>query len=341
MRRALFEKSREGAGDYPNSMGDHPGSASQPRVAGAERLISRSTRSAEDATSPCSTIPRPVPPAEFHAAANRPLADSQQALKLWDETGIAAVAGWHAVKRLAIELGVTQVIESPRIKEASVSRSRSGYSIGVDRAQLISRKRFSFAHEVAHLLLDPNLVRAGRPAITSGGVSEKAVERHCEQIAAEILMPRETFKRVASRFPMALWTIPRIAAMFGTSIEATALRLAEVSSRSFVIAKVENSERLGKLAIRWARLSSGAPTELGRLPFRMGQAISESAFVERALATTRPRMGSLTRVPGFEGSLQAEAHGFGNVRRFALILVQLEQCPKSLQSRSELTLRSL
>jgi hypothetical protein len=84
-----------------------------------------------------------------------------------------------------------------------------------------ARRRFTIAHELAHAILEstgPNCPRTG-----------KELERLCDMLATEMLMPRQVFMREVGPSSHLCWRkIDFIAGQFQTSIAATALRCAEL-----------------------------------------------------------------------------------------------------------------
>ena len=131
--------------------------------------------------------------------------------------------------------GVTSV-ETGKINAEAMLLSDSagsGYKIilkDYGRKTLSSRQRFSFAHELAHLLL-----RKSGLSMASGSASKhrhtdssNPEERLCDQIAAEVLMPRADFKNAGSSEGWTLKSLGRLAAKYETSMEATAIRMVDL-----------------------------------------------------------------------------------------------------------------
>lgn len=82
-----------------------------------------------------------------------------------------------------------------------------------------SRRRFTIAHELSHAILE----KSGQNCPRTG----PELERICDILATELLMPRAEFLENAGKDPT-LDGIFRLARMFETSITATALRYAEL-----------------------------------------------------------------------------------------------------------------
>ena len=107
-----------------------------------------------------------------------------------------------------------------------------GYSIIINQKAPYERQRFSFAHELAHIMLlasEPTLGTSARYR-SSGSTTKnsKAEERLCDAIAAELLMPEERFTREVMNSGRSLEHLPQLASLFGTSLTATAIRYWEL-----------------------------------------------------------------------------------------------------------------
>lgn len=114
-----------------------------------------------------------------------------------------------------------------------IVKENGGYSIYVNSNHPITRTRFTIAHEIAHFLEDREVLDAGGEHVTSidqpvvlkrsGGVTdgeEQKREQKANQIAAEILMPKESFTKVWQESD----TVEEVAKRFGVSTSAAAIR---------------------------------------------------------------------------------------------------------------------
>ena len=95
------------------------------------------------------------------------------------------------------------------------------------------RVNFSLAHEIAHSLLDPapsgtRYFRA-HADYYGGSVATQKLERACDEIAAELLMPGPWFLEAISRRGLCAQAVPVIAGDFGVSLEAAAARIVETA----------------------------------------------------------------------------------------------------------------
>ena len=134
-------------------------------------------------------------------------------------TDLEALGDWLGVARREEDIGGA----------GQLRKNGNGYEIVYSPAQSNGRQRFTIAHELAHFILIQEL-KYTPP-------STKQVERLCDMIAAEILLP-ETHLRAA--FPDR-WTVGSIFALardFQTSVTATARRCADLAG--FTVFEVDH-----------------------------------------------------------------------------------------------------
>ena len=121
-----------------------------------------------------------------------------------------------------------------RVRMGSVlgmtTQTRTGFEISLN-SRVPMKERFTFAHEIAHTLLMP-------PDWPSDGVHRRTrtagdkLERLCDQIAAEILMPSRWAKPFVLTGRPGATSVLRMAETFKTSLQAAAVRFVELSQRS-------------------------------------------------------------------------------------------------------------
>jgi Zn-dependent peptidase ImmA (M78 family) len=132
------------------------------------------------------------------------------------------------VKRIADDLGIA-VLELDTMpvgasgKLFQDKKSSSGWSIGVNKSDTSTRKRFTIAHELSHFLLHRNYISNGvlddvlyRSEHLSG-----AQETEANKFAADILMPYTLLQAAASR----AINVDDLARTFGVSPQAMSIRL--------------------------------------------------------------------------------------------------------------------
>ena len=110
-----------------------------------------------------------------------------------------------------------------------------GYSIVISENAPRTRQRYSFAHELAHIMLletEPSapvhehLTRYRTSS--SPAKAQKAEERLCDAIAAELLMPEGMFTATMVEYGPSLQHLPEMANLYNTSLTATAIRYWEL-----------------------------------------------------------------------------------------------------------------
>jgi hypothetical protein len=134
---------------------------------------------------------------------------------------------------LAANWGVVSVEHRQISSDAMLVPSAAGYKVVLKEATSAGekvRQRFSFAHELGHLLLQ----RTGRgdgsesKAMHRGRGNSDGEERLCDKLAAEILMPRTAFVADASETRWSLGSLGSLARLYNTSVTATARRMVDL-----------------------------------------------------------------------------------------------------------------
>lgn len=121
---------------------------------------------------------------------------------------------------LANRLGVSKIIEEPLAFEGGLFQLPHGeLVIKLNAKSPLARKRFTLAHEIGHLLF-------GKPGLRSSCGDDPDLERACDSIAAELLMPTED----ATAFIQSLGQpspekLKIIASKYAVSVHAAAVRV--------------------------------------------------------------------------------------------------------------------
>lgn len=126
------------------------------------------------------------------------------------------------------KLGVQRWVTDDLPFAGELRRDGSHLEIAVSAHFSEQRKRFTIAHELGHAFFEttgPNPPRTGAE-----------LERLCDLIAVELLMPRSTFEDAAVELGFSLNTIQRLSRRFNTSMETTALRLADIKTCTVFLA---------------------------------------------------------------------------------------------------------
>ncbi len=114
-----------------------------------------------------------------------------------------------------------------------------------------SRKLFTVAHELGHLLLpghdDYGICSPG--AIETWAKDLKTREREANVFAAELLMPLTLVKRMVGTMPPSFDAIERVAGAFQTSLTSSGYRLAETTQHAVAVVWSQGGR------VRWAKRS--------------------------------------------------------------------------------------
>jgi len=134
------------------------------------------------------------------------------------------------VRRVAGGLGAA-VVESTgyyasgHVVFTGEENGRASYQVTLHANDSEPRKRYTVAHEVAHVVLHPELVRTGANRHPPGEpVADKQAEREAERMAAAILMPEIAVLRAVQHRP----TLRQLADTFQVSEETMNIRVREL-----------------------------------------------------------------------------------------------------------------
>ena len=122
---------------------------------------------------------------------------------------------------LGEKLGVREISYERIPGSGELLKLDDGYRIVCSTEQSHRRQRFTIAHELAHVILES----AGRNPPRTGSI----VERVCDRLAAECLMPASVVEHYMPA-NMELRDIISIAETFDTSVTATAIRCGQMRS---------------------------------------------------------------------------------------------------------------
>jgi hypothetical protein len=117
------------------------------------------------------------------------------------------------------KLAVKSIDVEDIVGSGELRRDGSGYRIVYCHGLSVGRRRFTIAHEMAHIVVEgtgPHPPRSGRE-----------LERLCDMFAAELLMPRQEFMARA-RGEISTRRILELADCFQTSVSTTGLRYADL-----------------------------------------------------------------------------------------------------------------
>jgi hypothetical protein len=125
------------------------------------------------------------------------------------------------LEALGRALNILRFEAEPLPISGELRREPGGFVVVYSSFLGAARRRFTIAHELAHAIFEssgPNCPRVG-----------KELERLCDMLATEILMPRHVFLRESGGAGGLSWRkIDELSHLFRTSLSATSLRCAEL-----------------------------------------------------------------------------------------------------------------
>jgi hypothetical protein len=130
------------------------------------------------------------------------------------------------LESLCSKLNVGSIEDDDIPVVGELRRSGSQLTIVCAKGQSRERRRFTIAHELAHALFESTGPRPPR-------VGDE-LERLCEMLAAEILMPRANFQAALGAEPVTGLTISNLARRFQASLTATAIRCTDFRPLSII-----------------------------------------------------------------------------------------------------------
>ena len=134
--------------------------------------------------------------------------------------------------------GIKEIVKA-KLGETSaiLLRFHDGYVIKVNESHHPVRQNFSCAHEIGHILFSELKLeryihtieyRTFNPQARAIARA-RARERLCDAAATELLMPESVFRKYLSGFGLSISSIEHLARVFRVSVQAAAIRIAEVS----------------------------------------------------------------------------------------------------------------
>lgn len=225
------------------------------------------------------------------------------------------------IERIARILGAESV-QHAKIQAAGILiPNDESFSIFVNKNESRVRRRFSCAHEIAHAILDTNL----NPSMRNySGAARNSLERRCDDLAALLLMPDPTFSNYANVQTFSIQSIMKLANVFQTSIQATAIRLIDVIDEpSLAIVSEMADRRTGyRLRVRWGYQNIRRLRKASSYFLPKGKSIN-LATAEMAYKTSQIQSGNEDLdIGNLRRSAYTEAKAFGSGKsRYVLSLV--------------------
>ncbi len=126
----------------------------------------------------------------------------------------------QSLDSLSKHLGIDEIVREPLPFEGGVYELNGKRLIKLNSLVRPVRQAFSLAHEVSHLILERNL------GATVSCVEDESLERACDKIASELLMPSGKVVRFADELgQQSPEKLSIIASHFGVSLQTAAQRL--------------------------------------------------------------------------------------------------------------------
>ena len=187
---------------------------------------------------------------------------------------LASVGGSDQVPNLyaiARKLGVDSVRDVDIQTDGAVVRNDGQKSIILNFRQSKSRRRFTLAHEIAHLIFDKELAVHDDERHNRGSKTQRnrRIEFVCDAIASELLMPTSVLQADVGHYlqndgPKGIRLIERIAKDYGVSIKAAATAVAKRASQPISAAWWTLAKANGKsmLTCKWAVPLAGVKTPI-------------------------------------------------------------------------------
>lgn len=242
------------------------------------------------------------------------------------------------LREVSAAFGVHQINLADISADAMLQASKQGYRVILKRGVIRQRTRFSWAHELGHLLLD----RPKSGAAAFRGVEQRKIEQLCDQIAAEILMPATMFAIYAQGLGYGLSAIPRLATLFEASRQAVARRLLSTHPEHCVLTiwSLHKQTRLPTiqtiLSNQKRGIQHGRPAWRTNSPGQYFQCVFDAFEHSRSIRSLEPTiinerygrkyMSRVAMIP-----TEAWAYGSGHYRAvFTLGYVDREDAPDSV-----------
>ena len=241
------------------------------------------------------------------------------------------------VEKLATEVGIKEIHKEDISADGILSPTQDGFILTLNRNQCPERQRFTCAHEIAHIFFMPsNCTKRTSESqqTTANNLRKKEIERLCDIGARHILMPDRMFRQSALECGLSMHVVPYLADIFQTSIQATVIRLVEVSSQPIILVLSQlfsRPESFPKLRVRWSMQKENDNTSK-RYFIPTNVPVDKHSSIQRAYQTGQTCRGFENMNMGnLRGTYFVESKGFGsNENRYAVSLVFLETQTKAL-----------
>ena len=139
--------------------------------------------------------------------------------------------------RIADKLGIDVVEDDIGKVDAFILPEGNRYLAVVNSTQLPSRRRFSLAHEIAHVVIGGEISDPKFRYTECTAARNNPIERACNELASDMLMPVDIFRHHADSCGWNLNGITPLTQIFDTSFEATVRRCIDLSDEPLFMIK--------------------------------------------------------------------------------------------------------
>ena len=139
--------------------------------------------------------------------------------------------------KIANELAIDVVEDDIGKVDAFILPEGNRYLAVVNSTQLPSRRRFSLAHEIAHVIIGGEISDPKFRYTECTSARSNPIEQACNELASDMLMPTDVFQRHANGYGWDLNGVISLIPIFGTSFEATIRRCVDLSNEALFMIK--------------------------------------------------------------------------------------------------------
>ena len=181
---------------------------------------------------------------------------------------IGCAVGPIDIREVSRRLGVTRLVQRPLGVPGMLQPGPNGFTVIVNESDGVQRKRFSWAHELGHVLMGQPLQHGF--AYRGSSTAFHELERRCDTLASEIIMPEEPVAEALDAAGWSLSSVPVLAKGFNVSMTSAAIRYSDLLGRPNLrlMWQLKSSEP-GVLGLMWQKASgmpSGVSYGVGRGP---------------------------------------------------------------------------
>jgi hypothetical protein len=199
--------------------------------------------------------------------------------------------------------------------------------IFLNQEDSVGRQRFSWAHELGHIVMGGQV--PDQVSCRKSSHADKGLERSCDIIATELLMPREPFSAATNELGWSLASVNELAHHFQTSFEAAAIRLFELAKEPLLLSVWRLGDNPGQeLRLKWVR--SNDPAKALKERVRIKTKPNFTGLVSKAYQSSEIQLGPMEVLITTGGesrseSVPTEAVGVGrNTKRSVFVVHRLQ-----------------